>query len=228
MLSATLGVALIVAQSVVGGSEPRSAAGPCGDGCGVERTALFNQIERLQHAPRWRERDNAAHALRRFDWRCHPEAAEVLVTALLTDCHEEVREEAAQSLTKMAPCLPTVHMALTRAAAADPDGATRRWAKRGLRALGRNRCVGACTVCTPSAVAVPGQVVGELPIVQGAPEKVLPPVDSRVEPAPAGPAPEPAAPKLEEPRLEPATGARERPLRAGLSRLGARLPLLRR
>ena len=220
MLAATLGGTLIVAQLVIGGGGPSN---PCCRACGVEKSALFDQIERLQNSPRWRERDNAAHALRRYDWRCHPEVAEVLATALLTDCHEEVREESAQSLAKLAPCVPVVHAALSRAASVDPDRATRHWAKKALKALGRNRCEGACVVCSGPVVAGPGTVVRELPVVPGLPEKALPPaIDSRVEPEPNEPGLTPATPRLEEPRLEPATSARERPRRAGTPLVGAR------
>src|SRR5689334_4631470 len=111
MLSATLGMTLIFAQSVVGGGH-RAPVAVCCDVCGIQKTALFDDIERLQHCPRWRDRKRAAHVLRQYDWRCHPEVAEVLATALLADCHEEVREEAAQSLTRLAPCMPVAHMAL--------------------------------------------------------------------------------------------------------------------
>ncbi|MDR3636265.1 MAG: HEAT repeat domain-containing protein [Isosphaeraceae bacterium] len=217
MLAATLGVTLVVAQSVLGGSAGSTCAA-----CGVEKSAMFDQIERLQTSPNWREREKAAHALRRFDWRCHPEVAEVLATALLTDRHEEVREESAQSLTKMAPCVPIVHTALNRAASLERDRATRHWAKKGLKAL-NHRCDAPCAACGGPVVAGPVRIERVLPVVPSAPEKVLPPaVDSRVEPVPSEPVPKPATPQLDEPRLEPATSSNDRPRRTGIPLLGAR------
>src|SRR5947209_2833855 len=108
--------------------------------CGEPPAAILTDIQVLQTCPNWRERDRAARRLRRYDWHCHPEVAAVLATALLTDRCEEVREEAAESLTRLAPCVPEAHAALRHAADADPDRATRKWARRGLRALG-GRCV---------------------------------------------------------------------------------------
>jgi hypothetical protein len=118
----------------------------CCDVCGVESAEVAALVRRVQCCPRWRDRDNAAHALRRYDWRCHPEIALALATAMMTDCEEEVREEAAESLAKMKPCLPEVHAALARTARCDPDHATRKWARRGLSAIGE-RCVAQCGVC---------------------------------------------------------------------------------
>ena len=68
MLATTFGVGLIVAQSVLGwqGME----AGPsvrCG-GCGLENSVVTAQLVRLQTSGRWRERERAAHELRRAAW----------------------------------------------------------------------------------------------------------------------------------------------------------------
>jgi hypothetical protein len=151
MIATSWGVVLILAQSVCGGHghEP-SGPGFC-DICGVETAAVTDQIIRMQKSPNWRARDNAAHALRKFDWRCHPEVVEALAFTLLHDDEEEVREEAAQSLTKMTSCLAVAHEALNRAANCDPDHSTRRWARKGLRALG-GRCEGTCKVCSPEVI----------------------------------------------------------------------------
>jgi hypothetical protein len=170
-------------------------------------------IVRMQKSPSWRARDNAAHALRKFDWRCHPEVVGALTYTLLNDGRKEVREEAAQSLTKMAPCLAVAHEALARAANDDPDLFTRLWARKGLRALG-GRCEGACQVCGPASplpggqeivISAPSKVPGEVPTA--APDR-----EPGFTPAPA-PAPEAgeatSAPALETPappidsRVEP-------------------------
>ena len=45
---------------------------------------------------------------------------------------EEVREEVAETLAKLAPCTPVAHQALRRAAECDPDHATRKWAQKAL------------------------------------------------------------------------------------------------
>lgn len=122
----------------------------CCEVCGVETFRVAELIRRLQTCPRWQDRDNAAHALREFDWECHPEAARALAQALSCDPRRQVRVEAAQSLKAMNACLPDIHMALARAAARDPDWATRFWAKCGLKALNR-KCRSACDLCGNSS-----------------------------------------------------------------------------
>jgi hypothetical protein len=187
MLTATIGTALILGQAALGGHGHHDArAGAC-DSCGARNGVVLATLAKLQTSPRWRERDDAANDLRDFDWHCHPEVVEALAFTLLNDPEEEVREEAAESLAKMAPCLPVAHAALSRAAECDRDHATRHWARKGLKAI-RGRCEGACQVCGPDAggeFLAPGPIVGEtilpgLPIVPG---KTLmePQVDSRVE-----------------------------------------------
>lgn len=155
MIATTMGLAWIVAQSAVGWHDRDRApriADRC-DECGVEKAVVLSQIVRLQSAPKWRAREDAAHTLRRVDWRCHPEVLGALAFSLLNDCEDEVREEAAESLTKMAACVPVVHEALSRAASADPDGPTRRKARRGLRKLAR-QCGTPCAVCGPTTIRV--------------------------------------------------------------------------
>lgn len=168
-MSMTFGAWVLMAQAAMGGhhhAEKVSVAN-C-DTCGAETRVILAEIDVLQHHPRWRKRDNAAHELRKFDWHTHPEVVAALSTALLTDGHGEVREEAAESLEKMAPCLPEAHAALDRAASMDPDRGTRRQARKALNKLGRRRCEGACQICAEGS---PG---GPIPL--GPPVRVGEPV----------------------------------------------------
>jgi hypothetical protein len=206
---ATLWAVAVVAQwpAVSVTPQPVGVVGCC-DACGVREAAVLFEIKKLETFPDRKSRDHAAKALRKYDWRCHPEAVAALVTALLNDCDGEVREEAAESLAKMAPCLPEAHAALQKAAACDPHHATRKWARRGLKALGR-RCQGDCKICGPSSsVVIPGPAaVGEPALVPEAfappPAVEVSPLVPRAEPAPAPPA-DPAAPPLVPPADLPA------------------------
>ena len=180
MIAATWGVVAIVAQSVLGwsgGHDPEPD--PC-EARGVEDAAILAQVARLQTSPSRRDRDHAAHALRKVDWRRHPEVVGALAYSLLHDPEEEVREEDAQSLTRMAPSLAVAHEALSRAADADPDHSTRRWARKGLKTLGR-RCEDPCKVCGPAVVGpvapIPGGPSIPAPASLPAPvEAVRPPI----------------------------------------------------
>lgn len=176
----------------------------CCDVCGVETAEVAALIQTMQTCPRWRKRDNAAHALRRFDWRCHPEAAQALAATMLRDCEEEVREEAAESLAKMKPCLPEVHASLAQAARCDPDHATRKWARRGIEAIG-DRCVAQCDVCgvdsdLPVRYLVPTRVneIRTAPSVRVMPYEppVAPPAVEVLPPADLPPMPEVDSPFL--------------------------------
>ena len=161
----------------------------CGDrDCRVE--ALLVQ---LAAAPRWRDRDNAAHALRKADWTRHPEVA-LALAAGLRDCEEEVREECAESLGDLnpPPCLPEVHGALVLAATSDPDHATRRDARKALDRLDAH-CAGPCAICTPGAYDVGPPIHDSyLPQTPQGPVPATPylepnydgPVGSRLEPIP--------------------------------------------
>jgi hypothetical protein len=215
MIAASWSVVLILAQSVFGGHGPKSPGPGSCDVCGIETSAMTEQIIRMQKSPSWRVRDNAAHALRKLDWRCHPEVVGALAYTLLHDDCKVVRTEAAQSLTKMAPCLAVAHEALARAAKDDPDLFTRLWARKGLRALG-GRCEGSCTVCDPASSLPAGQeiVISEPPTVPGKTPAAAPDLEPVLTPAPApvpGAAEVPSVPALETPapaidsRVEPPT-----------------------
>lgn len=132
----------------------------CSDSCGAQSPEVVAKIQVLQTSPRWRQRDNAAHALRRYDWQCHPEIVLALAAAVQTDCCEEVREEAAETLAKLnpPPCVPGVHETLAYAAKADPDHATRKWARRAIARF-EGGCTGDCSVCDPGQPGA-GYVVG--------------------------------------------------------------------
>lgn len=137
----------------------------CCDVCGTQTSEVMALIQTLQCHPRWRTRDNAAHDLRDYDWRCHPEILAALSTSIVCDREEEVREEAAESLAKIQPppCAAEVHAALARVAQCDPDHATRKWARRGLERMAQ-RCTSPCDVCavTPTdyAAAPPRTLLG--------------------------------------------------------------------
>lgn len=174
MLTATIGTALLICQSVLGDhGHHRAKVGAC-DSCGEKNGEILATVSRLQTSPRWRDRDDAANDLRDFDWRCHPEVVGALAFTLLNDPEEEVREEAAESLAKMAPCLPVAHAALSQAAENEHDHATKHWVRKGLKAL-RGRCEGTCEVCVPGssdAIVLPTSIAGEtlapgLPIIPG-------------------------------------------------------------
>ena len=133
--------------------------------CLEDAREVASLIAVMQRHPNWRKRDNAAHDLRDYDWRRHAEIAPALAGSLLNDPHEEVREEAAESLAKLAPCDPSAHVALRHSAIADPDHATRKWARRGLDRL-EGRCLGDCPICGP-APAAPATIVVTDPTIPG-------------------------------------------------------------
>jgi hypothetical protein len=223
--------AFLAASTVLGVGHHAGGPGCC-DVCGVEKAEVLATIARLQTCPDWRVRDDAAHDLRKFDWRCHPEIVAALSVALLKDCEEEVREEAAQSLSKMRTCLPIAHEALSKAARCDPDCATRLWARWGLKTFGR-RCAADCDVCGPSVVGGgpppllpgpvpspdqlaptvpgpalgPGEVLAPLPSDSGVAPPLeapaLPPGSSPFSTSPTPPPPPPSPGLEDEPALRP-------------------------
>jgi hypothetical protein len=194
---AHLGLGLLLAGASLGRTPPDHGRNVSCYLCGTRTSIIGSKIEILQRAPNWRMRDNAAHDLRKFSWKCHPEVALALVDALLNDCKDEVREEAAESLTKMKACLPEVHVALKDAAIHDPDSCTRREARKGLSALGQ-RCVGVCSLCPTEEV----ELRYEMP-PSTIPPDYVPPVDKV-------PAEEGIAPPTEMP--PPAPAAEETPI----------------
>ncbi|MHC5539082.1 hypothetical protein ACYOEI_12760, partial [Singulisphaera rosea] len=84
----------------------------------------------------------------------------------------------------------------SRAAASDPDHATRKWAKQGLRSLG-NRCEGTCKVCGPgvigeglypppkSGIVVPPEPGIVIPGPDLAPGEVVPDGETELQPIPS-------------------------------------------
>ncbi len=149
------------------------------------RRAVAHESAILMRCPDWRDRDDAAHELRGYDWRVFPEIVAVLSRSMLCDPHEEVREEAAESLAKLAPCLPTARVALARSAATDPDHATRKWARRALDRIA-DGCPRGCAVCLDPVVTTivrPAPVVIEVvpqrapAIIEGPIEPLPPPVE---------------------------------------------------
>ena len=164
-----------------------SSAGalPCGHGkvreectvCAEETSAVHEQISRLESCSGWMARRKAARALRKYDWKCHPEAAEALAGALLNDDCGLVRQEAAESLSRMRPCLAVVHEAVARAAKCDASLLTRCWAKKALKSLGK-ACADTCSICGPGN---PAEGDESLPLV---PRSAPLPMDSAVEPVP--------------------------------------------
>src|SRR5689334_19738535 len=112
--------AILLTQAAIAGLCHPSPRSGCCDVCGVTKAEVAAEIGRLQSCPIWKDRDRAARALRHYDWACHPEIVAALATAMLHDRCEEVREESAESLTKLAPCMGLAHSALAIAAKADP------------------------------------------------------------------------------------------------------------
>src|SRR5580704_1719186 len=100
----TIGTMILLAQSGLWLGDHHAANATCCDVCGVEKAEILDLITTLQSCPRWRARHDAAHDLRKFDWHCHPEIIDALTTALIADCDDDVREESAQSLRKIAAC----------------------------------------------------------------------------------------------------------------------------
>ena len=140
MITATMSAVLLLVSSV--------GVLPCGHGkvreectvCAEETSAVHEQISRLESCSGWMARRRAARALRKFDWKCHPEAAEALAGALLNDDCGLVRQEAAESLSRMRPCLAVVHEAVARAAKCDASFLTRCWAKKSAEITGQGLC----------------------------------------------------------------------------------------
>jgi hypothetical protein len=181
MIATTLGLSLILglASTGGGGHGHRASAPSICQACGVDGRATLPLIAQLQLAPRWQARDNAAHALRKFDWRRHPEVVYALCDALLLDPKDDVREEAAEALKEMKACVPVAHEALRQAAVRDPKDDVREEAREALKSMKR-RCLADCRVCgpLPTNVMIQGpNVIPEnwLPMIAPAPGPVVVP-----------------------------------------------------
>jgi hypothetical protein len=181
-----------------------------------EEVRVEEAVRTLHCNPDWRKRDDAAHDLRAFDWREYPQITPALLEALRNDPHEEVREEAAQTLYRLAPCLEEVRFVLAGAARLDPDHATRKWAMKALDRIGDD-CDRECDFCNESS-SVGGDRFGpsgfdpsiRLPILpEGRSPASLPdaPAETIVEPGlfPAVPVPylpDPGDPPVDDQLLE--------------------------
>lgn len=135
MIAPTVGLYVILATSLGAVS---TAAPPVWDDCApcdVESAKVQEHIINLQSRKSLIARRMAARALGYYDWRLYPEAAEALAGALLHDPRPLARQQAASSLARMRPCLPTVHSAVAMAAADDSCLISRHAAKRALKAI---------------------------------------------------------------------------------------------
>ncbi|AMV39027.1 HEAT repeat domain-containing protein [Planctomyces sp. SH-PL62] len=136
MLTATLGT--------IHGVHTRNQP-DCHD-CGAEQATVREEVGKLRTAKHWTARRKAARALRAHDWKQYPEAVEALSGALLNDRQGLVRQEAAESLGKMKPCLPVAHEALACASEKDSCLLARHAARKALKSVGKF-CEEPCDVC---------------------------------------------------------------------------------
>ncbi len=190
-------VALAAAMAATGGHGPRAPRpGACGT-CGVAGRAVAVDVAVLRGSPRPKARARAARALRKVDWKCHPEAVLALADALRRDGADGVREQAAESLGRMAPCVPIAHEALLRAAEGDPEEDVREEARDALKSLG-DRCLVACRACGPPPPAGPSVIQGPTIL----PDAWMPFLTGEPARGPT-PAPRPLAPEALPPALAP-------------------------
>lgn len=164
MIAPTVGLYMVLATSL--GMVP-TAAPPVWDDCapcGVECAKIQEQIINLQSRKSFLARRRAARALGKYDWRLHPEAAEALAGALLHDPRPLVRQQAASSLARMRPCLPSVHSAVAFAADDDSCLISRSAAKRALRAIdAAHEREGAIVIAEEREIILPTEII-ESPI----------------------------------------------------------------
>ena len=221
-MSASLGLVALLGLSATGFHDHGTPRGACCEGCAGRPSALQAEVRTLRTSPRWKARDDAAEALRKFDWRRHPEAVFALRDALLADPKDDVREEAAESLKKMGACVPMVHEALSRAAATDPEDDVRDEARDALKAIGR-RCVVECRVCGSSPAGAKAVPPDWVPILEPGrrvfPSTTTPAFDRgpALEPIPSA-TPPPALPDADIPPPPPTPYRPESPIgpRAGV------------
>ncbi|WP_165244814.1 HEAT repeat domain-containing protein [Paludisphaera soli] len=212
MMAATVSLYVVLAASVGtihAGHASRQVE--CSD-CGADFAAVEEQVVKLRTAPHWIARRKAARALRSYDWKQHPDAVEALSEAVRRDRQCLVRQEAAESLGKMKPCLPVAHEALSCAAKGDSSLIARLAAKKALKSVGKG-CVEPCDVCGPEMdgdVEFLPTIHRELgtpieptfpELVPDAPGSLLEPLapTSTVVPVPVPPAPSPFLPVPESP-----------------------------
>ncbi len=174
-------VAVLLSLIVVSASSTFEPApnDSCPD-CRADRGSIKSEVERLRSAAKWRSRAEAAEALGSIRRQCHPEVVDALSEALRGDKKAKVRAEAAASLGRMAPNLPSSHVALQEASKSDPVTSVRKEATRALAAKGL-RCVVDCPICgpLPKGGGITGPSVG------------LPEWDSKTDrPKPASPLPQ--------------------------------------
>lgn len=204
MITAMMSVMLALG-STVGGSPCLHAreSGECRV-CEEENSEVQLQIERLHSCEGWMARCRAARALRRYGWKSHPEAADALAEALRHDDCGLVRQEAAESLAKLRPCLPFVHETVARAAKCDPCLLARAWAKKALKSIGKS-CVAECSICGPGETVIGEDQFDEvIPVVPGASPL---PIDSSVDPLPPAILEVPVGPAARSP-FTPGSGSR--------------------
>jgi len=135
MIAPTIGLCVVLATSA--GMVPPAVA-PIWDACAAcdeTRMEVQERIATLRSGSGLIASRKAARALGKYDWRLYPEAAEALADALLVDPRPLVRQQAASSLARMKPCLPTVRMAVAQAAHEEPGLLARHAAKRALKAI---------------------------------------------------------------------------------------------
>ncbi|CAN5763217.1 hypothetical protein BH23PLA1_BH23PLA1_18090 [soil metagenome] len=178
MTATTIGTILLTSQVALGGLFPCKLfdkGSPCGP-CRTSHPVVHREVSVLLHCPNGKDRASAAVSLRKVDWKCHPEVVPALAHAMLHDCEAKVRAKSAETLAKLAPCLPEAHSALILASQRDPNHGTRKWAKKALGNLDRG-CLAACTHCGP----LPGGIVSigqPLPVFDVLPTPVPgPPTD---------------------------------------------------
>lgn len=184
------------------------AAAVCND-CGAKLAAIDATIARLQRAPDDDDREDAAEDLRGFRPRCHPEVVMALADSLGHDRDGGVRREAAESLGRMGAPLAEARLALSRAAAVDPNPFVRQQAKKGLAALsGPASAPGPRPVMVlRSPIRVPIPFTRRREIVIPGPARVIVPSPTPFDdpiPAPLdSPATDLAPAPVDEPRLRP-------------------------
>lgn len=161
-MPSTLGFTFLMAASSLGCGDHHPRRVEVVTVCDPRAAEVAREIAILRTAPRWRARDDAAHRLAKYDWKRSPEILPALVEAMARDPEDEVREEAAESLGKIAPCVPEVHEGLKRAANCDPDTAVRKQARKSLKELG-DVCKAPCGACDPGLV-IERRVIGAEPV----------------------------------------------------------------